>query len=70
MKNIKQIERKAKQLKKRLDGKPVVENFGQKEYGKLRDFAGNIYDYEHPIRMKILTILGGFFDWIINYTGE
>lgn len=69
-KTVEQIQKKADDLKKRLDGKPVHENFGEKEGLALDDFIGDTYSYSYDDRMKINEIKRKFFDWTTNYTGH
>jgi hypothetical protein len=68
-KNIKEIQKKADQLKKKLNGKPVRENFGQKELRQLEDFTGWVGAYDSPDRQKITKIIDDFSNWVMNYTG-
>jgi hypothetical protein len=43
-KSLKQIQFKAATLKKKLQGRKVVEGFGQDQQAELEEFIGNIYD--------------------------
>jgi len=70
MKTISQIKEKASALKRSLAGKPIVENFGEKQMRALDDYVGDIYDYPYSKRMVIIIITGDFFDWCVNYTGK
>lgn len=71
MKTLQQIERKAKKLKSKLDGKRVYENFGQTEDNELRDFVGCVHDYQPQLlKDKVIDILSDFFNWCVNYMGK
>jgi len=68
-KNVSAIKKKAEQLKKKLNGKAVKENFGDKEERQLNDFIGDIWSYGMSERQQIMKITGDFFNWRTSYTG-
>jgi len=68
MKSIKTIESKIKKLQTRLEKKPLIENFGDKEQRELEDFVGDIYEYPYGDRLIIQDRMKDFFEWCINYT--
>jgi hypothetical protein len=68
-KSIREIQKKADQLKKKLNGKPVRENFGQRESRRLEDFTGSPFEYDYLDRQKVIDILDTFSNWVENYTG-
>jgi hypothetical protein len=71
MPTVKQVQAKANALQKKLTGKTVVENFGQREVRQLQDFAGNIFtDYPYSERRQVLGIIDRFDSWCMNYTGR
>lgn len=65
-KTIQAIMKKADQLKKKLDGKPVKENFGQKEVRQLEDFS-DIWSLDYSDRLKAIKIIDNFNNWVMNY---
>ena len=70
MKTIKQIKAKAENLKEKLQGKPIRENFGDEEIRTLEDFIGNFWGYSYFDRAEITQITIGFSHWCITCTGE
>lgn len=68
-KTVAAIRKKAEQLKKKLDGKPVKENFGQKEVRQLEDFS-DIWSLNYDDRLKAIKIIDDFNQWAMNYTGR
>ena len=68
MKSITSIQKRANQLKRKLDGKRVYENFGQKEVRQLEDFA-DIWNLDYENRLKAGKIINDFNWWCMNYTG-
>lgn len=68
MKTVSQIERKISMLKRRLSGKRVRENFGDKEQRELDEFIGDIYSQAN--RLFILGLRDNFIAWCQTYTGE
>jgi len=70
MKTVKQIEKKAESLKRKLiSKKQMYENFGQKEYDQLMDYIGDLWEYGQNDRKKISSITSSFFSWAVTYTG-
>lgn len=69
MKTPKQIERKIATLKKRLNGRRVYENFGEKEQRELDDFIGFIHDYDYKSKPIVTTMVNEFCEWCYTYNG-
>lgn len=69
-KTVQSVQKKVDQLKKKLTGKPVKENFGEKEEDELNKFIGDIWSYGYSERLKIVRIAGDFFNWRTSYTGR
>jgi len=69
MKTLSQINKKANTLKNQLRRKTVVENFGDKEIRKFKDFVGDIYSYPYFDRLKVITIINDFESFCHNFTG-
>lgn len=67
-KTIQAIRKKSDQLKKKLDGKHVKENFGQKEVRQLEDFS-DIWSLDYNDRLTAIKIIDSFNNWVMNYTG-
>lgn len=67
MRTIRQIKTKVRVLQIRLDNKPVVENFGEREQNQLNDYIGDVYKYSYDNRLAINTITQSFFKWCCNY---
>lgn len=70
MKTLKQIEYKILYLKKKLQNKTIVENFGKKEIQNLDNYVGDVYLYNYLSRLKIINIINSFNSWCMNYTGK
>lgn len=68
-KTIQAIRKKADQLKNKLDGKPIKENFGQKEVRQLEDFS-DIWSLDYNDRLTAIKIIDSFNNWAMNYTGK
>lgn len=60
MKTLKQIEKKSSDFLKSLRNKAIKENHGQTELRKLKDFIGDIYDYDYSDRQEINNVLKNF----------
>ena len=69
-KSIVQIKAKITLLTRKLDGKPVVENFGDREIRQLDDYIGNIYDYPCLQRPHINELRLNFNNWCGTYNGK
>lgn len=67
MRTVDQIRKKAGSLKKKLEVKPIVENFGDKEIRELENFIGYLYGYSYFDRLAINQIQKEFFDWCCNF---
>lgn len=70
MKTVNEIQCCTNKFRRKLMGKPVRENFGNKELRSLDDFIGNVYQYSYEDRLTINRITDNFFDWCVNYTGK
>jgi ribosomal protein L19E len=61
---------KISQLKKKLQGKRVYENFGQKEVRNLQDeFDYSTLKYGSPDERSMAKLIDDFDDWCSEYTG-
>ena len=67
MRTVAQVRRKADSLKKKLEPKPIVENFGDKEIRELENFIGNSYNYSYLDRLAIDRIQKEFYSWCCNF---
>ena len=70
MKTIGQIRSKIHSLIKRLEDKPIIENFGAKEQYQLNDFIGDIWEYPYFERNTIIQSRASFNNWCMNYEGK
>jgi hypothetical protein len=68
--SLNSIQEKVTALKKKLQGRPVAENFGNREQMVLEDYIGNIYDYLYTERSRIETMRKNFYLWCQTYTGK
>lgn len=67
-KRIAALRKDIEKAQKRLEGKPVCENFGQDEYRKLRDKY--MFDFDDAIDWRECDkLLANFFNWCTEYCG-
>jgi len=67
--NIAKVQKKIEQLKKKLQGSKMKENFGQKEVHDLSDSI-QMDEYTREEYKKVLKMVDSFEDWCMNYTGK
>lgn len=66
------VYREIERYKEKLEGKPVTENFGQKEVRKIRDKYGNSFfldDMNVNERNQIIDLIDSFDEWCKSYCG-
>ena len=61
---------KAERSRRLLSGRPVVENFGDRQIKNLEDYAGDVWSYSVKDRAMIISIVDNFRAWCHNYTGK